>query len=129
MQTDIKEISINGVVYVEKSAVESANIVDTSGMTWCVIRSRDQGVMFGLVDKPLEIESRCVTVHRARQIWSWNSAFVLVELAEKGPAVSAEMRMSCESTNPVRMLEACGILICSSVGAEKLRTVPATVKK
>lgn len=128
MNTSINTITINGVEYVEKSSVKQSESVDTSGMTWCIVRSRNQGVMFGLVDKPLEVNSQCVTIHKPRQIWAWNSSFVLVDLAEYGPKNDAKMQMSCEGSNPTRMLEACGIIICSDTATAKLRTVPATVK-
>ena len=128
MNTEIKEITINGVTYIEKSTAEQAKPVDTSGMTWCIIRSRNQGVMYGLVDKPLEVTSQCVTVHRPRQVWAWNSSFLLIDLAEYGPKDSAQMKMSCEGSQPTRMLEACGIIVCSDVAATKLSAVPATVK-
>ena len=128
MKIDTKEISLNGVLYVEKSLIEQPKPVDTSGMTWCIIRSRNQGVMYGLVDKPLAVTSQCVTVYRPRQIWAWNSSFVLVDLAEYGPKDAAQMKMSCEGSQPTRMLEACGIIVCREVAAMRLSAVPATVK-
>lgn len=128
MKQEIIEIQINGETYVKKSTITNAQPVDTNGMTWCIVRSRDQGVMFGLVDKPLEITSRAITMLSARQIWAWNSEFVLVELSEKGPKRSGDMKMSCEKTEPFRFTEACGIYICSKLAIDALRAVPPTVK-
>ena len=127
METQIKTITINGVEYVEKSAATKP-VIDTSGMVYCIIRSRDQGVICGYVERPDQITGRCVTVHSARQIWAWDSNFVLMDLAENGPRNVANMRMSAASSQPFRMLEACGIYICAD-GGEALRSVPATVKK
>lgn len=127
METQIKTITINGIEYVEKSTAERAP-VDVSGMTYCIVRSRDQGVVCGYVDKPTEITGRAVTVHCARQIWQYDSAFVLMDLAEKGPRDPAKMRMSCELSAPFRMLEACGIYPCAD-GGVALRAVAAQVKK
>lgn len=125
---EISEITINNEVYVKKSSIQQAESVDTSGMTWCIVRSRDQGVMFGLVDKPLEITSRCVTMYCARQIWAWNSDFVLVELSEKGPKRPADTQMSCAKTEGFRFTEACGIYVCSAIATAALKAVPSTVK-
>lgn len=125
MDTQIKTITINGVEYVEKSTTKTA--VDTSGLAYCIVRSRDQGVVCGYVDKPTEITGRAVTVHSARQIWQWDSSFVLMDLAESGPRCVEKMRMSCELSAPFRMLEACGIYPCADGGAALL-AVPAVKK-
>jgi hypothetical protein len=126
MDTQIKTITINGVEYIEKSAVQVAPI-DCSGMTYCIVRSRDQGVVCGYVDKPTEIVGRAVTVHAARQIWAWDSSFVLMDLAENGPRDVLKMRMSVALSAPFRMLEACGIYPCADSGTS-LRAVQAVKK-
>ncbi len=77
---------------------------------YCIVRSRDQGVMAGFV---LDIDGRSVKVDRARQLYTWSSSFVLIELAAKGPRSTSEQRYSVESCAPVLMLEACGIIPCS----------------
>jgi hypothetical protein len=123
MDTQIKTITINGVEYIEKSAASVAAI-DCSGMTYCIVRSRDQGVVCGYVDKPNEIVGRAVTVHSARQIWAWDSSFVLMDLAENGPRDVSKMKMSVALSASFRMLEACGIYPCADGGAS-LRAVPA----
>ncbi len=126
MNTQINTITINGIEYVEKSAAQHAE-VDCSGMTYCIVRSRDQGVICGYVDKPTEITGRAVTVHSARQIWAWDSSFVLMDLAENGPRDASKMKMSTALSVPFRMLEACGIYPCADGGAA-LRSVPAVKK-
>jgi hypothetical protein len=126
MDTQIKTITINGVEYVEKSAAQ-AKTVDVTGMAYCIVRSRDQGVVCGYVDKPTEITGRAVTVNNARQIWAWDSSFVLMDLAENGPRDASKMKMSVALTTPFRMLEACGIYPCTDGGAA-MRSVPAVKK-
>jgi hypothetical protein len=96
-------------------------------MTYCIVRSRDQGVICGYVDKPMDIIGRAVTVNSARQIWAWDSSFVLMDLAENGPHDASKMKMSVALTAQFRMLEACGIYPCADGGAS-LRAVPAVKK-
>ena len=127
MQTQIKTITINGVEYIEKSSAQRAP-VDVSGMVYCIVRSRDQGVVCGYVDKPTEITGRAVTVHSARQIWRYDSTFVLMDLAENGPRDASKMMVSAPLSAPFRMLEACGIYPCADSGAS-LRAVAVQVKK
>ena len=122
------EITVNGVSYVRKDSVETS-VKDTTGLVYCIVRSRDQGVICGYVKDPTSITGREVTVEKPRQVYSWNSKFVLVDLAEDGPVNASEMKMSCAATNPLRMLEACGIYICTPKAAEALEGIPAQVKK
>jgi hypothetical protein len=69
-----------------------------------------------------------VTLLQARQLWRWNSKFVLVDLATDGPTSKWESKFSCESEEPVVMLEACGVLYTTDRARDAIRAVPAQVK-
>jgi hypothetical protein len=92
---------------------------------YCIIRSREQGVMTGYVVEIGGNNGRTVKLKQARQIYRWSSKFVLVELAAFGPRNTAEQRYSEPSTEPVLMLEACGVIPCSDIAAQMIRDVPA----
>lgn len=113
-----ERISIDGVEYMR---VSSAPPDAPEGLSYAIVRSRDQGVMAGYVQS---IDGRRVTLLRARQLWGWRSSFTLVDAAEKG-VMADGCKFSCEASEPVDMLEACGVLRCSSIGEQQIRAVPA----
>jgi hypothetical protein len=80
------------------------------------------GVMSGYVKSR---NGREVTLLLARQLWSYSSPFVLVDLAGKGPTKKYENRFSMESPCEVEMLEACGIMYCTPKAEAELRAVIA----
>lgn len=92
---------------------------------YCIIRSREQGVMAGYVEELGGINGRTVKLREARQIYRWSSKFVLVELAAFGPRNIQEQRYSTPSVDPVLMVEACGIIPCSEEATKMIRDVPA----
>lgn len=87
---------------------------------YCIIRSREQGVMAGFIEG---IEGRTVKLRSARQLYAWSSTFVLIELANKGPRRANEQRYSEPSTNPVLMLEACGVIPCTDDAAKAIQNI------
>ena len=91
---------------------------------YVIVRSRNQGVMSGYLDK---YEGQVVHLSRARQLWQWKSDFLLPELADKGPKPEG-CKFSCEMSQQMIMLEACGILFCSAAAGAAIRAVPAQVK-
>lgn len=93
---------------------------------YCIIRSRDQGVMAGYVEG---VFGRTVKLREARQLYSWSSNFVLVELASIGPRKDSEQRYSVPSSEPVLMLEACGVIPCSPEAEKKIKAIKAEEHK
>jgi hypothetical protein len=74
------------------------------------------------------INGRAVRLLRARQIWAYDSTFVLPDLADHGPRCADKMKMSVAMTEPCIMLEACGVLYCSDMAGAALRDIPAQKK-
>jgi hypothetical protein len=85
---------------------------------YCIIRSRDQGVMAGFVEG---IDPPSIQLSQARQLYRWSSLFVLVELASYGPRRDSEQRYSAPSAEPVLVFSACGVLPCSETAATKIQ--------
>lgn len=124
-----RTIKIDEVEYVRSDSLKNTTPYNFDGMVYAIIRSRDQGVVCGFVDLSLLNEGRKVEVRQARQIWRWDSDFVLQELAEKGPRKPEQMQMSCAMSNVLIMLEACSVLVCTTLAAKALQDIPAQVKK
>lgn len=117
-------ITIDDIKYVRADSVESKPLTH-DGMDYCIVRSRDQGVMCGFVES---IEGRQVKLHQARQIWKYDSTFVLVDVAEHGMRNPDKAMLSVAASQPVIMLEACGVLTCTEKAAEQLQAIKAQKK-
>lgn len=117
-------ITIDDVKYVRADSVTEK--AEKDGKPYVIVRSRDQGVMCGYLDG---YNGRAVHLINARQIWRYDSDFVLSDMAEKGARNPDKCQFSVEMSQPMIMLEACGILYCTKIAAESLQSVKATVKK
>ena len=119
-QNEINTIAINGEEYVKLTDVQQSKPDELDGLKYAIVRSRNQGVMSGYV---VSVDGQAVTLKKARQLWKWNSQFVLTDLAELGVGDSSACKFSCESSQKTVMLEACGILYCSNTGGESIRNI------
>jgi prophage tail gpP-like protein len=122
MNNKPETISIDDVKYIRADTSQPAK---HAGMDYCIVRSRDQGVMCGYVES---INGRTVKLHQARQIWRYDSTFVLVDVAEHGMRNASKAQMSVAASQPVYMLEACGVLTCTKAAADQLIGIAAQSK-
>lgn len=117
-------IQIDNVEYVRKDSVKEQD-VNTEGLKYVIVRSRDQGVMSGYL---VGYEGRSVTLLKARQVWRYDSKFVLTDFAELGPRDASACKLSCEVSGETIMLEACAIIPCTKEGGEAIRSIKAQSK-
>ncbi len=90
MNQNIKEIEINGVVYIPKS--ESQAIApSTDGMRLVIIRAAQSGVHYGFMKSQ---DKDQVTLVNSRRVWYWAGAASLSELALSGSAKPKECKIS-----------------------------------
>jgi hypothetical protein len=118
MEAKLNEIEANGIVYVRKDSVKESNPSEKDGLKYAIVRSRNQGVMSGYVKS---INGQAVTLVLSRQLFKWNSLFILSELAEYGINKADGCKFSTELSNDTIMLEACGILYCTEKACESIR--------
>jgi hypothetical protein len=71
------EITINGEVYVKKTAVAK----DTNGKKYQIVRTLSAGVFAGYIDAQ---EGQTVIMSKARRLWYWEGAASLSQLAMEG---------------------------------------------
>ncbi len=112
---------IDDVKYIRADAAPQPDTHD--GQPYVIVRSRNQGVMSGYLDN---YAGQVVTLNCARQLWQWRSKFVVADLAETGPGDGC--KFSAAMSQPMVMLEACGIHYCTAQAGEAIRSVPAQVK-
>jgi len=77
----MKEIIIDGEVYVPKSSAETVKRED--GEQYCMVRTHHAGVFCGWID-PTKTSNGRNTVKEAKRIHYWNKAASLSELAQRG---------------------------------------------
>jgi len=118
-----KTIMVDDVKYVREDEVSEPKKLEV--MDYCIVRSREQGVMCGYVES---IYGRTVVLHQARQIWRYDSTFVLPDVAEHGMRDPKKAQLSVAMSQPMIMLEACGVLTCTGKAAEQLIGIPAVVR-
>jgi hypothetical protein len=114
-------IMIDDSKYIREDLMDS-NPDELEGLKYAVVRSRNQGVMSGYV---VSINGQAVVLRRARQIWRYDSRFVLTDMAEYGVRDKSACKFSCELSQDTVMLEACGVLYCSKIAGDSIRSVEA----
>jgi len=119
-----KTMMIDDVKYVRADSVQGEPL-KLNGMYYAIVRSREQGVMCGYVES---VDGRAVKLQRARQIWKYDSTFVLPDVAEHGMRDPSKAMLSVQMSQPCIMLEACGILTCTECAANQLQEIAATIK-
>ena len=120
-----KTIKIDEIEYVRADSVVSGEPDVCDGLEYAIVRSRDQGVMCGYVER---IDGRAVTLRKARQIWRYDSSFVLPDIAEHGMRDPSKAQLSVAMSRQCVMLEACGVLYCTAAAGAQLRAIEAVKK-
>lgn len=80
MESNIKEITINGVDYVEKGTAPTF-AKNTKGLPYVIVRATSAGVFAGFLKEKLDGE---VTLLESRRLWYWTGAASLSQLAIDG---------------------------------------------
>jgi hypothetical protein len=114
-------LMIDDVKYIREDAACSEPD-ELDGLKYVIVRSRNQGVMSGYLHS---FSGQTVTLKKARQIWRYDSRFVLTDMAEYGVRNAEDCKFSCEMSQDAVMLEACGILVCTKKAAKSIRSVEA----
>ena len=122
--TQPETLMIDEVKYVRADSVRPEPL-KLDGMDYCIVRSRNQGVMCGYVES---IEGQAVKLHQARQIWRYDSTFVLADIAEHGMRNPSKAQMSVSMSQLMIMTEACGVYICTDKAAKQLIGIEAQSK-
>ena len=105
MKTDIKEIEINGVTYMEKGSqvIPSQNV---DGLEYVIIRSVNAGVFAGYLTSKEKDE---VIMINTRRLWYWDGAASLSQLATEGVTKPENCKFSVVVSNQI-ILGVCEII-------------------
>lgn len=117
METNLKEIQINGVSYVPKS--ENQKALDLNGMEYKIVRTYSAGVFAGYIEKKNGQE--CI-LRNARRIWYWDGAASLSQLAMEGTSKPQNCKFPCP-VDKVELLQVIEILDCTEAAKESIESV------
>jgi len=95
--------------------------LNSEGLPYVIVRGSDSGVVCGYAE---HVKDSVVRVYEARQMYEWDSTFVLIDLATIGVRNVKSCRFSVPSGGPVLVLDACAIIQCTKIAAENLCDVP-----
>ena len=118
METDVKEITINGVSYVPKGeANKQAESMD--GMPYCIVRTYSAGVFAGYVKSRNGQE---VVLLNARRLWYWSGAASLSQLAVDGVSNPKDCKFPCV-VDKIELLQVIEILSCTEKAKNSIAKV------
>ncbi len=118
MDTEMKEININGVVYIPKDS-QVVPAMKSSGMKYVICRTYSAGVFAGYLESRNGQE---VVLRNARRIWYWDGAASLSQLAMEG----SSKPQNCKFPAPVdriELLQAIEILDCTEKARKNIAQV------
>ena len=116
--TDVcKKINVNGHDYIRSDLTKQEPFKNDKGLPYAILRCYRAGVVCGFAEP---VGGEIVRVHRARQMYRWNSDFVLIDLATKGINKAEGCRFSVENARPVTLTDVCAIIECTTMAAEQL---------
>lgn len=114
MNTEVKEITINGVEYIQKGT----EIQKPSG-DYVIVRGDRSGVFFGQLESR---EGKEITLRNVRRIWYWDGAASISQLAKDGTSKPED----CKFPAPVYeilILDGIEILPCTEKASESILSV------
>lgn len=116
----MKEITVNGVEYIEKSAVEGlAKAEKLDGMEYCIVRTYSAGVFAGYVESR---NGKEVVIRKVRRIWYWDGANSLSQLAVDGTLKPENCKFACE-VDKILVTEAIEIIPCTEKAKKSIEGV------
>ena len=115
----MKEITIDGVIYIPKSEYKEKATMK-KGMRYVIVRTYSAGVFAGYLESRKGQE---VVIRNARKLWYWDGAATLAELAVKGVSKPQNCKFPCE-VDKIELLQTIEILDCTKVAQDNIMAVP-----
>lgn len=120
MKQEIKELEINGSVYVLKGSDQNTKADELNGMPYVIIRTYSAGVHAGYLKSR---NGKEVELLHARRIWYWEGASSLSQLATDGTSKPDKCKFPCEVSR-IELTEAIEVIECSKKAQESIKNVP-----
>ena len=118
MQAELKELMINGIVYVPKNSQTEISI-NSEGLQYVIVRTFSAGVFAGYLESRIGQE---VVLCNARRIWYWDGAASLSQLAIDGTSKPDKCKFPVP-VNRVELLQVIEILNCTEKSRKSIEGV------
>lgn len=116
IETNTNTIELNGKTYVEAGSTPTT-AVNTDGLKYVVIRSRDAGCHAGYLKKDNETSVELVN---SRRLWNWSGAKTLSELSLNG--VSGNCKFGIELPY-IKIINHCEIIHATVTAKDSIEGV------
>lgn len=118
MDTQVQELSVNGVTYVPKRcSQEKAEMFD--GMRYVIVRTYSAGVFAGYLESR---DGREVVMKNARRLWYWSGAASLSQLAMEGTKKPKECKFPV-AVDRIELMEAIEIIDVTKEAKKSIESV------
>ena len=114
METEVNEISINGVQYVAKGSE-----IELNTDNYVLVRTYSAGVFVGKLAKK---DGQEVILNNARRIWYWDGATSLSQLAMEGTSKPENCKFPCE-VEEITLLQVIEIIPCTKKAIKSIKGV------
>lgn len=121
----MKELNLNGEIYVLKSDVEQQEAEKFNDMPYCIIRTYSAGVFAGYVESR---NGKEVVIRKVRRIWYWAGANSLSQLAVDGTLKPNDCKFAVV-VDKIEVTEAIEIIFCTEKAQKSIEEVVAWVMK
>ena len=118
-QKDMKEIIIDGTIYVPKGSEKNVPAQTLKGLKYVIVRTHSAGVFAGYLKNRKDKE---VTLINARKLWYWDGAATLNQLAMEGVSKPENCKFPCE-VDLVELTEAIEIIPCREKARLSIKAV------
>ena len=117
MSKDIKELIVDGLVYVLKDSKDKAK--DKDGMKYVIVRTYSAGCFAGYLESR---KGKEVVIRDARRLWYWDGSASLSELAIEGVGKPENCKFPAE-VDRIELTEAIEILDCTEKAKKSIANV------
>jgi len=118
METNLNELTVNGVTYVQKSSIEQ-KATDLNGMPYVIARTYSAGVHAGYLESRNGKEA---VIRKSRRIWYWEGAASLSQLAMSGTSKPENCKFP-EEIDKHELMETIEIIHCTEKGRISIQGV------
>ena len=116
----MKEITIDGIVYVPKGSENNPVAKTLKGLNYCIVRTYSAGVFAGYIKSRNGKEA---VILNARKLWYWDGAATLNQLAVEGVSKPETCKFPCE-TDITELTEVIEIIPCREKARMSIASVP-----